>query len=332
MEHRPRLVFSPAPHLKNPAQVPRIMGEVFIALLPAAAWAGYAFGFWNAFLPVFWSITAALAFEYLLCRLLRKSSSLGDGSALVTGMLLGLSLPPGSPFWLAMAGGAIAIVLGKQIFGGLGQNIFNPALVGRAVLLISWPRTMYTWVARVPFSLPDLASGINQPPAGMDVVTTATVLDLAELHGYAALRAAEPAILTRLFLGQVPGSIGEVSALFLLIGFCYLLWRGIVHWDIPLWFAVGLVVVILLGRQSPLFHLLSGGVVIGACFMATDYVTTPMAPRARLVFGLGAGMLTAIIRLLGAYPEGVTFGILMMNALVPLLDKMIPVRFGVKSR
>ncbi len=330
MEEKENLIFSPSPHLRDATNVPWIMRQVVFALLPASVWGMFVFGFWNGFLPLLWSVLSCLAFEYLDCMIFRRPISLRDGSALVTGMLLGLSLPPGAPFWLAVAGGGIAIILGKQIFGGLGQNIFNPALVARAVLLISWPRAMYTWVARVNFALPDIESGIAGLPHGVDVVTTATPLGLWETYGLAAIREVEPSILWRLFTGQVPGSIGEVSALLLLVGFAYLLWRGIVEWDIPAFFALGLTVIALAGGENPFFHLLAGSAVIGACFMATDYVTSPMSRKARIIFGLGAGMLTAVIRILGAYPEGVTFAILTMNVLVPLLDKLIPVRFGVK--
>jgi len=330
MEEKADLVFSPSPHIRDVTDVPWIMRQVVIALIPAAVWGMYIFGFWSGFLPLLWSILSCLAFEYLDCKIFRRPISLRDGSALVTGLLLGLSLPPGAPFWLAVAGGGTAIILGKQIFGGLGQNIFNPALVARAVLLISWPRVMYTWVARARFALPDIEAGLAELPQGVELVTTATPLGLWEMHGLTAMQEVEPAILWRLFTGQVPGSIGEVSALLLIAGFVYLLWRGVVGWDIPLFFALGLSAVALAGGENPLFHLLAGSAVIGACFMATDYVTSPMSRKAKVIFGLGAGALTAVIRILGAYPEGVTFAILTMNAIVPLLDKLIPARFGVK--
>ncbi|WP_369018720.1 RnfABCDGE type electron transport complex subunit D [Thermatribacter velox] len=327
-----RLVFTPSPHIKDATTVPWIMKQVFLALLPAAIWGIYFFGPAYAFWPLLLSILSCVGFEALDCWLFKRPLSIFDGSALVTGMLLGLSLPPGCPFWIPIVGGGAAILLGKQVFGGLGQNIFNPALVGRAVLLVSWPQAMTTWVAKTPFAFPNLEQGAMNLASGVDVVTTPTPLGISKMFGYSTLKQLDPHILWRLFVGLVPGSIGEISALLLLAGFFYLLWRGIVSWDIPVFFFVGLTLVAFLGGENPLYHLLAGGAVMGACFKATDYVTTPMTQNMRYLFGFGAGAITALIRIAGGYPEGVTFGILAMNALVPLMDRHQPRRFGVKPR
>ena len=326
-----RFIQTPAPHIKSVIHVPGIMMMVVLALLPATIFGIYFFGPAYTFSPLLFSIVSCLFFEWLDCKIFKKPVSIQDGSALVTGLLLGLSLPPGSPFWLAIAGGGIAIILGKQVFGGLGQNIFNPALVGRAVLLISWPKLMTTWIAKASFAFPNLELGALALPQGVDVITTPTALAVSKGYGFSLLNQLEPKIIWRLFIGNVPGCIGETSALLLLIGFIFLLWKGIVRWDVPLFFMIGLSGVALVAGQNPLYHILAGGAVIGACFMANDYTTTPLLLKGRLIFGFGAGAITGIIRILGGYPEGVTFGILTMNAMVPLLDKLMPRQFGVKK-
>ncbi|MBP8933712.1 MAG: RnfABCDGE type electron transport complex subunit D [Candidatus Atribacteria bacterium] len=326
-----RFIQTPAPHFKSPVTVPKIMFTVVLALIPATVWGIYFFGPNLTLSPLVFSILSCLFFEWLDSKIFKKSITITDGSALVTGLLLGLSLPPGSPFWLSIAGGGIAIILGKQMFGGLGQNIFNPALVGRAVLLISWPKLMTTWSAKATFAFPIIEQGLVAIPQGVDVVTTPTALAISKEYGFPVLSQFEPNILWRLFIGNIPGSIGETSTFLLLIGFFLLLGLGIVKWDIPLFFLVGLSSVALITGQNPLYHILAGGAIIGACFMANDYTTSPLALKSRVIFGFGAGALTGIIRILGGYPEGVTFGILIMNAIVPLLDKMLPRQFGVKK-
>jgi len=326
-----RFIQTPAPHLKSPATVPKIMLMVVIALVPATIWGIYFFGPRVTFLPLFFSIISCLFFEWLDCKIFKKPVTIGDGSALVTGLLLGLSLPPGSPFWLAIAGGGIAIILGKQMFGGLGQNIFNPALVGRAVLLISWPKLMTTWVTKASYAFPNLEQGSVALPQGIDVITTPTALAISKSYGFHFFSQFEPGILWRLFIGSVPGCIGETSVLFLLIGYFFLLFLGIVKWDVPLFYMIGISVVAMIAGQNPIYHVLAGGAIIGACFMASDYTTSPLSFKSRIIFGFGAGAITCIIRVAGGYPEGVTFGILTMNAVVPLLDRLLPRRFGVKQ-
>lgn len=324
-----KTILSAPPHIKSTTTVPWVMQQVVIALLPAATWGVAFFGVKWALLPLILSVAACVGFEALDCLFFHRPLTISDWSAVVTGVLLGLSLPPGCPFWIPVVGGGMAIFLGKQMFGGLGQNIFNPALVGRAVLLISWPKVMATWYVRSPFAMQVTHATTSATP--VDVVTSATPLGILKAYGYTALQDVDPHLIFRLFVGLIPGCIGEISVLLLLAGFFYLLFRGVVQWDIPLFYTLGLMAVVLVARQNPLFHLFAGGAVMGACFMATDYVTSPMTPKGRVLFGFGAGALTGIIRWLGGYPEGVTFGILTMNALVPLLDRLVPRRFGVKK-
>ncbi|MEN3186323.1 MAG: RnfABCDGE type electron transport complex subunit D [Atribacterota bacterium] len=320
------LVITPAPHLRSPLDVPRVMGRVFLSLLPATIWGMAFFGLQLTLWPLLLSILGAVGFEALDCFVFRKPLSIFDGSALVTGLLLGLSLPPGVPFWIPLVGSGVAIIFGKQMFGGLGQNIFNPALVGRAVLFISWPGIMTSWRVREIWAL-----GVPFSGEGLDVVTTATPLGISKLQGYSALTQLEPRILWRLFVGTVPGCIGEISAVALLSGFFYLLFTGVVRWDIPTFYFLGLAITGAIAGQNPLYHILAGSAIMGGCFMVTDYVTSPVTFKGKIIFGLGAGIFTGIIRWLGGYPEGVTFGILIMNALVPFLDRLLPRRFGVKK-
>lgn len=320
------LIITPAPHLRSPLTVPQVMTRVFVALLPATVWGVAFFGWRLTLVPLLLSVAGAVGFEALDCFIFRRPLSIYDGSALVTGLLLGLSLPPGVPFWIPIVGSGVAIILGKTMFGGLGQNIFNPALVGRAVLFLSWPGIMTSFRVREVWAL-----GVRMSGSGWDTVTTATPLGISKLQGYGTLLAMEPRILWQLFLGTVPGCIGEISALALLVGFVYLFLTGVVRWDTPVFFFLGLSAVALLARQNPLYHILAGSAVLGGCFMVTDYTTSPMTFRGRMVFGLGAGALTGIIRWLGGYPEGITFAILLMNAMVPFLDRLLPRRFGVRK-
>jgi len=320
------LIITPAPHLRSPLTVPQVMTRVFVALLPATIWGVAFFGWRLTLVPLLLSVAGAVGFEALDCFIFRRPLSIYDGSALVTGLLLGLSLPPGVPFWIPIVGSGVAIILGKTMFGGLGQNIFNPALVGRAVLFLSWPGIMTSFRVREVWAL-----GVRMSGSGWDTVTTATPLGISKLQGYGMLLAMEPRILWRLFVGTVPGCIGEISALALLAGFLYLLLTKVVRWDTPVFFFLGLSAVALLARQNPLYHILAGSAVLGGCFMVTDYTTSPMTSQGRMVFGLGAGALTGIIRWLGGYPEGITFAILLMNAMVPFLDRLLPRRFGVRK-
>lgn len=312
------LLVSTGPHVHAITDIPRIMFGVIIALVPASIMGIYLFG-WGALKVIVVSTLVAILTEGAVQYAMGRKTSMLDGSAAVTGLLLALNLPPTSPWWMVMVGAVVAIILGKQIYGGLGHNPFNPALVARVVLLVSWPVQMTQWISP------------------LDGVSTATPLGILKADGIARLGGVR---LFDLFIGNVGGCIGEVSALALLAGFVFLLWKGYVTWHIPVSY-VGTVAVFtgifwVANPQkyaNPLFHLLAGGLVLGACFMATDYVTSPMTPKGQIIFGAGCGLLTCIIRLFGGYPEGVSFSILLMNAATPLIDQYTrPKRYGRVNR
>lgn len=281
------------------------MRHVLIALAPAVACALWFFG-----LPALWvlvtSVASCVATEWLITRyMLRRPVSLSDCSAILTGVLLALTLPSGLPLWMAAAGGMVAIGIAKMAFGGLGCNIFNPALVGRVFLLISFPVAMTTWP--LPAS----------PFADTDGATGATVLSQLKM-GLADSGALD---MLGMFIGDMGGSMGEVSAAALLLGFIYLLALRIIKWHIPVSIVAGLVLVDMIAGFPPLTDILSGGLLIGAIFMATDYVTSPMSRRGMLLYGLMIGIITAVIRRWGSYPEGISFAILIMNGATPLINR-----------
>jgi electron transport complex protein RnfD len=281
------------------------MVDVLIALFPVALMAVFLFGY-RALITMIIAMFFAMATEAII---LRNGKFFGDGSAAVTGLLLAMTLPPAPPWWIVAIGSIVAIAIGKQIYGGLGNNIFNPALVGRAVLLVSWSTHVAgnVWLKPVPFGFT------------ADMVTQASPLD-----NYTAS-------LGDLFLGTVPGSLGETSALALIIGAIWLFYKGHIDWRIPGGF-IGIVFILGLisgGFSMGLYHVLAGGVLLGALFMATDMVTSPVTPTGKLIFGVGCGVVTMAIRLFGGLPEGVTFGILLMNGLTPLIDNLtLPKKFG----
>lgn len=299
------LVVSSSPHLKSPDDIQSIMVDVLIALFPVALMAVFLFGY-RALITMIIAMFFAMATEAII---LRNGKFFGDGSAAVTGLLLAMTLPPAPPWWIVAIGSIVAIAIGKQIYGGLGNNIFNPALVGRAVLLVSWSTHVAgnVWLKPVPFGFT------------ADMVTQASPLD-----NYTAS-------LGDLFLGTVPGSLGETSALALIIGAIWLFYKGHIDWRIPGGF-IGIVFILGLisgGFSMGLYHVLAGGVLLGALFMATDMVTSPVTPTGKLIFGVGCGVVTMAIRLFGGLPEGVTFGILLMNGLTPLIDNLtLPKKFG----
>lgn len=320
---------SPSPHLHGPETTRKLMYGVVIALLPALFTSIFFFGT-GAIIVTATSVASCVLFEYLIQRfMLRKPVSVTDGSAIVTGMLLAFNLPSNIPLFIIVIGSFVSIAIAKMTFGGLGNNPFNPALVGRVFLLISFPVQMTSWPLPKGF-----ATGYT------DAVTGATPLAILKEgikngENLSSLMGKIPDTLS-LLLGKMGGSLGEVSALALLIGFAYLLWKKIITWHIPVAVVgsialfTGILHMINPGiYASPLFHLLAGGVMIGAIFMATDYVTSPMNPKAMLIYGIGIGVLTVVIRVWGAYPEGVSFAILIMNAFVPLMNAYIkPKRFG----
>ena len=320
---------SPSPHAHGKETTKKLMYGVVLALVPAFLTSIYYFGY-GAVIVTATAVISCIIFEYLIQRyFLKKPASISDGSAIVTGLLLAFNLPSNIPVFIIVIGSFVSIVIAKMTFGGLGNNPFNPALVGRVFMLISFPVQMTSW---------PVAAGFNT--GYTDAVTGATPLAVVK----EGLKNGEPLqqllsqvpAPSQMFLGQMGGSLGEVAAVALLLGFAYLLITKIITWHIP----VSIIATIAIftgilsstdpsGNAGPVFHILTGGVLLGAIFMATDYVTSPMNPKAMLLYGCGIGLLTVIIRVWGAYPEGVSFAILIMNAFVPLMNLYIkPKRFG----
>ncbi len=308
------LVVSSSPHIRSEETVQRIMLDVIIALLPAAVASVYFFGI-GALMVMLVSIGAAVAAEAAIQKIRNKPVTINDGSAVITGLLLALTLPPSLPLWMAAAGAVVAIGIGKQVYGGLGCNPFNPALVGRAFLIVSFPVQMTTWTSPLDGVTCATLLGIKI----LDGVTCATPLGLLKMEGVKTGY-------MELFLGNVGGSLGETSALLLILGGAYLIYRGVIDWRIPVSYLGTVAVLTLVLGHDPLFHLLAGGLMLGAFFMATDMVTTPLTRLGRIIFGIGAGVLVVIIRLYGGYPEGVLFSILLMNIFTPVIDKFIQPR------
>ena len=308
-----KLIVSASPHVHANSSVRTVMGDVLIALVPALAAAVYFFGP-RALILTAVTAASAVTSEYVWQRLLGRPVTIGDGSAILTGVLLAFNVPPTFPLWMAAIGGAFAVVIVKQFFGGLGKNVVNPALAARAFLLASWPGAMTTWT--------------------VDGLSSATALGILKEGGQAL-----PSMMD-LFVGHVGGCLGETSALALLVGAAWLFWRRVITPEIPVvYIATTALFTWILGRDgfftgNALYEILSGGLFLGAIFMATDYVTSPMTVKGRAVFAFGCGLLTALIRLYGSYPEGVSFAILLMNLVTPLIDRGFrPRRFGeVKSR
>ena len=304
------LTVDTSPHIKHTSTTTRIMLDVLIALTPALIWGVVVFGL-NALLMPLIGAGCCVLFEYLTAKLLHKPNTVGDLSAAVTGLLLGLNLPACDSYFLPVVGAAFAIVIVKQLFGGIGKNFLNPALAARVFLFLSWPDKMAAFPAAFDRTVADAVASATPRAGG-----TATLIDL--------------------FLGRVGGSIGEISALLLLVGGVYLLVRRVITWHIPVAYlgTVALITFVLpqggfFNGEFMLFELLSGGLMLGAFFMATDYVTSPITRRGRLIFGVGCGLLTVFFRYFGSYPEGVSFAILVMNCLVYYIDKLtMPRVFG----
>ena len=302
-------ILSSAPHLRGSESTSGIMCDVIIALIPTSVAAVYFFGL-SALINILVCVGVSIAAEGLLQYFCKKKVTIGDCSAAVTGLLLALNLPPEVPIYVPITGSIFAIIVVKQIFGGLGHNFMNPALGGRAFLLISFPVAMTTWIA----------------PGAVDAVATATPLAISSGVAEGSLPT-----LMQMFVGDMPGCIGEVCKVALIAGGIYLLIRRVISWRIPVTFigAVAVIAFISGGVDAVLFNVLAGGVILGAFFMATDYVTSPTSPTAQLIFGAGCGVITMVIRLFGSYPEGVSFSIIFMNLLAPLLDrKFAPKIFG----
>lgn len=297
-----KLLVSPSPHIRSNHK--KVMLDVIIALVPALILSLYFFGL-RAAVVIVTAVVACVGFEILMFKLRKKKPLPIDiGSAGLTGLLLAFCITSATPFWAVIIGSLVAIVIAKHFFGGLGYNIFNPALVGRAFLLASYPVMMTTWY---------------KP---MAAVTGPTPLNLIKESGVSTLY-------NPLFYGNIGGSIGETSAIALLIGGLYLLYRKTIDWRIPASFFGTVVLFSLIFRVDPLFHLLAGGLMLGAIYMATDPVTSPVSKVGGWIFGFGCGLITMVIRLWGGYPEGVCYSILLMNAVVPLIDRYLPgTKFG----
>jgi len=319
------LVVSVSPHVRGKETVGRIMWTVNLSLLPAFLMSVYFFGPLAAYVTGLCILTSVL-FEHIYQISLKKKTTIGDGSAFLTGLLLGLNLPATVPFYIPVIGSLVAVVITKLLFGGLGYNIFNPALIGRAFLLISFPKLLTSW---------------TEPTAkiiALDAKTTATPLGILKEEGLAHLIevfGSKAELYKSLLMGSTAGSLGETSAIALLIGALILLARGYITWHIPVSFVatVGVLGWALGGEGlfagDPLIHILSGGLILGAFFMATDYVTGPSVRKGQIIYGIGCGAITMLIRLKGGFPEGVMFAILLMNCFAPLIDRAVkPELFG----
>lgn len=319
------LTVSPSPHVHSSESTQKIMYRVVYAMIPALAWSVFVFGF-DALRVTLIAVAACLAFEYLIQKYLMKvKPTVTDGSALITGVLLAFNVPSNLPWWIIIIGAMAAMGIGKLSFGGLGSNIFNPALVGRVFLLISFPVQMTSWP-------------VNKL-AGIDGVTAATPLGLLKegvKNGTPISDIAGLPQMNDMLMGNIGGSLGEISAILLVFGGIYMLWKKVITWHIPV--SILLTVAIISGifwmtdpavYVNPGYHLLTGGLMLGAIFMATDMVTSPMTAKGQIIYGMGIGIITISIRMFGAYPEGISFAILIMNAVTPLLNYYIkPKRFG----
>ena len=307
----PKLTLSSSPHIQTNENVTTVMRDVIIALLPATIAAIYYFRF-GAIVNILVAVLGAVAAEYLIQKLMKKPITIKDYSAAVTGLLLAFNVPSTLPWWMTLIGSVFAIAVVKQLFGGLGHNFINPALAARAVLLASWPVEMTSWVT-----------------TGADAVATAT--PLAVIKGVEA--GATSASMFDLLIGNVGGCIGETSAILLIIGGIYLIYRGVITYVIPTYYigTVAVLTFIFSGFNISMisYNILAGGLILGAFFMATDYTTSPVSKKGQIIYAIGCGLLTAVIRYYGGYPEGVSYSILLMNVATPLIDKYISPRvFG----
>ena len=326
-----KLLISPSPHVHSGDSIEKNMYGVLIALIPAFICSVVFFGM-GAIIVTLTSVLACLIFEYLIQKfILKRQPTIWDGSAIITGVLLAFNVPANLPIWIILIGALVAIGIGKMSFGGLGCNIFNPALVGRVFLLISFPVQMTTWPMTQGFNTSYIDAQTGATPLALlkEAVKTGTpVNEVLNTEGFVTYK--------DMLLGNMGGSLGEVAALALLVGFAFMLFRRIITWHIPV--TIFATVVIFGGILhlcdpvqfvNPLFHVLTGGLMLGAIFMATDYVTSPMSSKGMIIYGVGIGVLTIIIRVFGAYPEGMSFAILIMNAFTPLINRYCkPTRFA----
>ena len=302
-----KLIVSAAPHITSADSTSKIMGRVCIALLPTLIASVLIFGF-QALLLTAVTVAACVVFEYAYCKLVGRDVTISDLSAVVTGLLLAFNLPAGLPVWMSLVGAFIAIVIVKQLFGGLGYNFANPAIVGRIAMALGFTGAMTSY---------------TYPENGIDALASATPLAVEET-------AQNAGSYVTLLLGNHGGVLGETCAITLLIGGIYLIWTKVISPTIPVTYLATVAVFSLLCGYDPIYQLLSGGLMLGAFFMATDYTTSPVTKTGQLIFGLGCGLLTVFIRYFGSYPEGVCYSIMIMNLVVALIDKAVkPSRFGV---
>ena len=320
-----KLIATSNPHIRGSETTRSIMLDVIIAMLPALVWSIITFGVKALTLTVV-SVVGCMFWEWLYRKLLKKPQSVGDLSAVVTGMLLAFVCPVTTPYWMIIIGGFFSIVVVKQLFGGIGKNFINPALAGRAFLLGSYAGVMTFWIDPARNKAPLMGSTV-------DVITHATPLSYMKNGDMAGLK--EAYSLADVFLGKVGGSLGEISALLLIIGGLYLIWRKVINWQTPVAYIATVAVLTVLfpkagGAEYMLYSIFGGGLFLGAFFMATDYATSPVTKKGQLIFGIGCGLFTVLIRYFGSYNEGVCYSIMVMNLFVPLIDKYTkPVRFGV---
>jgi electron transport complex protein RnfD len=323
------ITVSPSPHEHTTDSVPRLMYGVLIALIPAFLVSVYTFGLGTIIISLT-AIASCMLFEYIIQKYLLKAAiSIWDGSALITGMLLAFCLPTNLPLWMVVLGSLVAIGVGKMSFGGLGNNPFNPALVGRVFLFVSFPVQLSSWPEPLVNRLSYLDATTGATPLAIMKEGMKNGENISDIFTNIPMYA-------DMLLGKMGGSAGEIAALALLLGMVYLLIRRIISWHIPV--SILLTVTLFTGilwlvnpetNPDPLFHLLSGGLMLGAIYMATDYVTSPMNTRGMWIYGIMIGIITVVIRTFGSYPEGVQFAILIMNAVVPLINKYVkPRRFG----
>ncbi len=310
------LQVSSSPHIRDKSQTTRVMLDVIIALMPTFIMSVYFFGV-RSVIVVSFTVAFAIITEFVSRKIMKRYNSIYDLSAVVTGLLLALSFPPTIPLWICAIGAVVAIGVAKQMFGGIGHNFVNPAIAARIVLTVSFPAQMSKWTTLGE------SGGIIDSISGSDLITTATPLDLISkgaegMPGYLDI-----------FIGYKGGCLGEVSVAALLLGAAYLLYRNVIKIWIPLSFIGTTILIVTLAGKDPLYHALSGGLMIGAFFMATDYVTSPLTNRGKLIYGLGCGLITGLIRVFGGMVEGVSFAILLMNIITPHIDNLtIPKPFG----
>ena len=317
-----QFMVSASPHIRCDESISKIMWTVNAALAPAALFSVYNFGM-PALVNLIICIVASVATEYLVLKWQNKPMVINDGSAFLTGLLLAMNIPATLPWYMPLAGSIFAIAIAKHTMGGLGFNIFNPALIGRAFILASWPIAMTTW--------PVAKSLMSQ----VDGVTSATPLGMLKLQGYEKLveHFGDKATMYKsMFFGLRGGSMGETSAVLLLLGGIYLIYRGYIKWQVPVIMIATVGVLTAAFGGDPILHMMSGGLILGAFFMATDMVTIPITIKGQMIFAVGAGALTVLIRLQGGYPEGVCYAILLMNCVTPLIDRLVkPVKYGTRG-